>query len=83
MSKEPLFGGRKAPKMEAEVEAEVEVERQRAPLPPGPLSGPVERRGACECDPRNHLVSRTSWRPFGGTKYRIRCQACKREWQKF
>lgn len=40
-------------------------------------SGP---NAPCDCDNRFHMVCRPSWRAWGGTKMRMRCQRCKKEW---
>lgn len=36
----------------------------------------------CSCNPPAAVLSRVSWRPWGGTKYKYRCQTCGKEWPK-
>jgi hypothetical protein len=36
----------------------------------------------CSCNPPAAVLSRVSWRPWGGTKYKYRCQMCGKEWPK-
>jgi hypothetical protein len=41
-----------------------------------------EANAKCNCVPPNAVLSRVTWRPWGGTKYKYRCQICGKEWPK-
>lgn len=47
---------------------------------PASYNAPKGKDDPCDCKPERRVISRASWRPWGGTKMKVRCQTCLKEW---